>query len=95
MPEPQRRQGSLVITPAHWAKRKGVEFHWCNLKYRAERLKRRLVTPTTASRRYDVSYQAANNAISRLVEPGVLREATGRRFGRVFVADRLLAIIEA
>lgn len=55
---------------------------------------RPFVTPTTASRLYDVSYQAANNAVARLVAAGVLREATGKRYGRVFYAPKVLAILE-
>jgi Fic family protein len=56
---------------------------------------RPLVTPTAASRIYEVSYQAANSAISRLVESGLLREFTGRRYGRIFGSDKVLSIIEA
>ncbi len=55
---------------------------------------RPFVTPTSASRMYGVTYQAANSAISRLTEAGLLREATGRRYGRIFVSDQVLAIIE-
>lgn len=55
---------------------------------------RPVVTPTAASRIYGVSYVAANNAISRLVEAGVLREATGRRYGRIFLADDVMASVE-
>ena len=54
---------------------------------------RPVVTPSAASRIYGVSYQAANSAISRLVHVGVLREATGRHYGRIFVADEVLEII--
>lgn len=55
---------------------------------------RPVVTATSASRNYDVSYQAANTAISRLAEAGILREATGRRYARIFVSDRVRAMIE-
>jgi Fic family protein len=55
---------------------------------------RPLVTPTAAARIYDVTYPAANNAISRLVEAGLLREITGGRYGRIFVSAEVLAIIE-
>jgi Fic family protein len=54
---------------------------------------RPVVTPSAASRTYDVSYQAANSAISRLVGAGVLREVTGRTYGRIFVADDVLGIV--
>lgn len=50
------------------------------------------VTPKSAARTYEVSYQAANSAISRLVEAGVLREITGSRYDRVFVSDEVMAI---
>jgi Fic family protein len=52
-------------------------------------------TPTSAARSYGVSYQAANSAISRLVDAGVLREATGERYDRVFVADAVLSIVQS
>ncbi|MGH9194887.1 MAG: Fic family protein [Acidimicrobiia bacterium] len=55
---------------------------------------RPIVTPSAASRLYGVSYQAANKAMSRLVEAGVLRELTGRTYGRIFAAEQVLAIIE-
>jgi Fic family protein len=54
---------------------------------------RPLVTPTSASRMYGVSYQAANSAISRLTGARVLRELTGRNYARVFAADEVLRII--
>ena len=55
---------------------------------------RPLVTPTSAARIYDVSYQAANAAIARLVDAGVLEEITGRTYGRIFAAREVLGIIE-
>ena len=51
------------------------------------------ITPTNASKRFSVSYEAANTAIARLVEVGILRETTGRTWGRVFVAPRVVEII--
>jgi Fic family protein len=54
-----------------------------------------LVTVTSSARTYRVSYQAANNAVLRLVEAGVLREITGRRYGRLFVAQDVLKIVES
>jgi Fic family protein len=41
-----------------------------------------------------VSYQAANTAVARLVEFGILREATGRTYDRVFVCDAVLRELE-
>ncbi|MGH2777498.1 MAG: Fic family protein [Actinomycetota bacterium] len=54
-----------------------------------------VVTSTSSSKRYGVSYQAANSGIARLVEAGVLREVTGRSYGRVFLAEQVLKAIEA
>jgi Fic family protein len=54
---------------------------------------RPVVTPTGASKLYGVSYPAANNAVARLVDAGVLREVTGKRYSRVFVAPEVLAIL--
>jgi Fic family protein len=53
-----------------------------------------IITPTWAADRFDVTYPAANSAIKRLVEMGVLREMTGRAYGRRFVADQVLEILE-
>ncbi|WFE62407.1 Fic/DOC family N-terminal domain-containing protein [Micromonospora sp. WMMD714] len=53
-----------------------------------------MITPTAAAQRYDVSYQAANTAIRRLEEQGILRERTGGRYARVFAARDVLRIIE-
>jgi Fic family protein len=54
-----------------------------------------LITATPTAERYGVSYQAANTAIRRLVELGILEERTGRKYGRVFAARRVLNIINA
>jgi Fic family protein len=56
---------------------------------------RPVITPTLAARIYGVSYQAANKAMGRLVEAGVLREITGRRYGRLFAADDVLHAIQS
>ena len=51
------------------------------------------VTPTSAKEQYDVSYQAANSAIARLVSEGILIEVTGRTYARIFAApDVYLAL---
>jgi Fic family protein len=52
-----------------------------------------LITATLAAERHGVSYQAANTAIRRLVQLGILEERTGRRYGRVFAARKVLNII--
>jgi cell filamentation protein, protein adenylyltransferase len=53
-----------------------------------------MLQPTRTGRRYDVSYQAANKAIARLVELGLLEEMTGRRYGRTYRAPGVLAILD-
>ncbi len=53
-----------------------------------------ILTATWAAGHYGVSYQAANEAISRLVRDGVLEEMTGRKYGRLFASRRVLATIE-
>ena len=50
-------------------------------------------TATRAADAYGVTYEAANSAIARLVEHGVLREATGRTYGRVFMSPEIVAIV--
>jgi len=47
-----------------------------------------------AATRYGVSYQAANEAIAKLVRDGILAEMTGRNYDRLFAATRVLAIVE-
>ena len=54
-----------------------------------------MITPTTASQMYNVSYPAVNTAIRRLEGLGILQERTGRRYARVFAAKDVLRIIDA
>ena len=51
-------------------------------------------TVASARRALDLSTQAANTGIASLLELGILREATGRRWGRSFHAYEVLAILE-
>lgn len=51
------------------------------------------VTPTRASEMHGVTYPAANAAISRLEDHGVLTEITGRSYNRVFLATGVVSII--
>lgn len=53
-----------------------------------------IVGPTWAAKTHGVSYPSANAAMARLVEVGILVEITGRRYGRLFAAPELLAILE-
>lgn len=50
------------------------------------------ITPTLAAELHNVTYPPANSAIAKLVELGLLREATGNRYGRMFVCDEVLEI---
>jgi Fic family protein len=54
-----------------------------------------LITATRTGEKYGVSYQAANKAISRLVQLGIVEERTGHRYGRVFAARRVVSIVNA
>jgi Fic family protein len=54
-----------------------------------------ILNPTWAAGHYKVSYQAANTSVARLVELGVLQEATGRTYDRMFFAPDVLGILEA
>lgn len=47
-----------------------------------------------AAHRYGVSYQAANEAIAKLVKDQILEEMTGRNYDRLFAALRVLRIVE-
>jgi Fic family protein len=53
-----------------------------------------VVTVPAITAVHEVSYQAANTAVARLVELGILREATGRTYDRVFVCDTVLRELE-
>lgn len=53
-----------------------------------------MLTATLAQQRYGVSYQAANTAISRLVDLGILRQRNRGNYDRIFGADEVLRIIE-
>lgn len=54
-----------------------------------------MITATSASHMYGVSYPAANTAIRRLERLGILHERTGKRYARVFAAKDVLRIIES
>jgi len=52
-------------------------------------------TVASARAALGASPQAANTGIAALVELGILREATGRRWGRSFQAHEVLAVLES
>lgn len=51
------------------------------------------ITPTQAAKNHDVKYPSANAAIGRLTDLGILREATGRTYGRIFVCDQVMGLM--
>ena len=54
-----------------------------------------MVTASSAAHLYGVSYQAANSAISKLVDVGILRQRTKGRYDRIFQCDAVLAALES
>lgn len=53
-----------------------------------------MITASLAASLYDVSYQAANTAIAKLVDKGILRQRTSGRYDRIFQCDGVLAALE-
>jgi len=51
-------------------------------------------TVASAREALGLSAQAANTGIAALMELGILRETTGRRWGRSFRAHEVLAVLE-
>jgi Fic family protein len=57
-------------------------------------IERPVTTVSSAASRYGVSFVAANKAIARLVQRGLLVEITGKDHDRVFRAQEVLRILE-
>jgi hypothetical protein len=53
-----------------------------------------MLTARMVREKYEVSPQAANNAVGRLSDLGVLRERTQRSYARIFGCDAVLAIVD-
>jgi len=53
-----------------------------------------MITASLAAKLYDVSYQAANSAIAKLVEREILRQRTEGRYHRIFQCDAVLTALE-
>lgn len=53
-----------------------------------------MITASLAAKLYGVSYQAANSAIAKLVDRGILRQRTAGRYDRIFQCDTVLAALE-
>ena len=43
---------------------------------------------------YGVSYQAANSAVGKMTELGILRQRTEGRYARIFSCDAVLSLLE-
>lgn len=54
-----------------------------------------MITVGTVRDLYNVSYQAANNAVTKMTELGILRERSQRRYARIFSCDAVLSLLES
>jgi Fic family protein len=53
-----------------------------------------MITASVAASLHGVSYQAANTAIAKLVEKGILRQRTTGRYDRIFQCDSVLTVLD-
>lgn len=53
-----------------------------------------VITPSQAASLHQVTYPPAAKAIERLVRLGILKEITGRTYGRVFACERVMRIVD-
>jgi hypothetical protein len=51
------------------------------------------ITPSAAAKLHAVTYKAANDAIKKLEELGILREVTQASYGRIFVCPQVQDIV--
>jgi Fic family protein len=51
-------------------------------------------SPNSISKALDLTYVSAQKNIDKLVDAGILREITGRKRGRIYVAQRVMEILE-
>jgi len=56
-------------------------------------IERPVVTIVFVSRHFNITYPAARENVRRLVRSGILKEITGRRRNKIYVAERVLTII--
>jgi len=56
-------------------------------------IERPVITAVYISKLFDVTYNAAQNNINKLIKAGILREITGSKRKKVFVAGKVLEII--
>jgi len=53
-----------------------------------------IITPSQAASLHNVTYPPANAAIQRLVRLGLLREMTGRSYGRVYACEAVMRAVD-
>lgn len=53
-----------------------------------------MITVSVAASLHGVSYQAANTAIAKLADKGILRQRSSGRYDRIFQCDSVLAVLE-
>lgn len=89
-----RIESLLALRDEFIARLRTVRAKGVSLRIAEELIGYPMITPTLASRRYAVSYQAANTAIARLVELGILTQRTRGRYQRIFASNDVIRIIE-
>lgn len=52
-----------------------------------------LMSVSEVAENHKITYQAANSIVARLVGLGIIREMTGKTYGRLFVCDRVYEIL--
>jgi Fic family protein len=70
------------------AKRSGTQLRLVDLL-----IERPVVTVALVSARLEITYNAARNNMRRLIEAGILKEVGGRRRNRIYIAERVLDVI--
>lgn len=80
-----------------WARQTVSDLRSCGMKGVAiaateKLIEQPVITVKDVAETHDVSSQAANSAVARLVEAGVLREISGKSYNRVFQADAVIEI---
>jgi Fic family protein len=53
-----------------------------------------MLTVNSVASRYDVTYPAANTAVGKLVDMGILRQFSEGNYGRIFICDRVMSVIQ-
>jgi Fic family protein len=86
----QLQQLSLEYREALHAKRSSA-----TLLRMCDRLfKNPVFSPNSISKALDLTYVSAQKNIDKLVDAGILREITGRKRGRIYVAQQVMEILE-